>query len=45
MNELLTTVFWSALTLAVFFGWRRLFLALKPSPDSLSSRVHPVNFM
>jgi putative effector of murein hydrolase len=29
MNELLTIVFWSALTLAVFFGWRRFFLALK----------------
>ncbi|HSZ77848.1 MAG TPA: LrgB family protein [Chthoniobacterales bacterium] len=29
MNELLTTVFWSALTLTVFFGWRQIFLALK----------------
>ena len=29
MNELLTTVFWSGITLAVFFGWRRIFLALK----------------
>ena len=29
MNELLTTVFWSTVTLAVFFGWRRIFLALK----------------
>jgi hypothetical protein len=29
MNELLSTVFWSAITLAVFFGWRRIFLALK----------------
>ena len=29
MNELLNTVFWSAVTLAVFFGWRRIFLALK----------------
>ena len=29
MNELLTTVFWSAVTLAVFFGWRQIFLALK----------------
>jgi putative effector of murein hydrolase len=29
MNELLNTVFWSVVTLAVFFGWRRIFLALK----------------
>jgi putative effector of murein hydrolase len=29
MNELLATVFWSAITLAVFFGWRRIFVALK----------------
>lgn len=29
MNELLDTVFWSVVTLAVFFGWRRIFLALK----------------
>jgi putative effector of murein hydrolase len=29
MNELLTTVFWSAVTLAVFFGWRQIFLFLK----------------
>ena len=29
MNELLTTGFWSAVTLAVFFSWRRVFLALK----------------
>jgi putative effector of murein hydrolase len=29
MNELLTTVFWSTVTLTVFFGWRQIFLALK----------------
>jgi putative effector of murein hydrolase len=29
MNELLTTVFWSAITLGLFFVWRRLFLVLK----------------
>jgi putative effector of murein hydrolase len=29
MNELLTTVFWSTVTLIVFFGWRQVFLALK----------------
>jgi putative effector of murein hydrolase len=29
MNELLTTVFWSAVTLAVFFGWRQIFLFRK----------------
>jgi putative effector of murein hydrolase len=29
MNELLATVFWSGITLAVFFGWRRIFVALK----------------
>jgi putative effector of murein hydrolase len=29
MNELFTTFFWSGITLAVFFGWRRIFLALK----------------
>jgi putative effector of murein hydrolase len=29
MNELLNTVLWSGITLAVFFGWRRVFLALK----------------
>jgi len=29
MNELLTTVFWSAITLAIFFCWRRLFVAVK----------------
>jgi putative effector of murein hydrolase len=29
MNEFLSTFFWSALTLAVFFGWRRLFIALR----------------
>jgi hypothetical protein len=32
MNELLTTLFWSAVTLAAFFGWRRIFLAIKNSP-------------
>ena len=29
MNELLTTVLWTAVTLAAFFGWRRIFLVLK----------------
>jgi putative effector of murein hydrolase len=29
MNEMITTVFWSGITLAVFFAWRRIFLALK----------------
>lgn len=29
MKELLSAVFWSGITLAVFFGWRRIFLALK----------------
>jgi putative effector of murein hydrolase len=29
MNELLATVIWSGITLAAFFGWRRIFLALK----------------
>ena len=29
MNELLSAVFWSGITLAVFFGWRRIFLTLK----------------
>jgi putative effector of murein hydrolase len=29
MNELFTTIFWSGVTLAAFFGWRRIFLALK----------------
>jgi putative effector of murein hydrolase len=29
MNELLTTILWSAVTLAAFFGWRRIFLVLK----------------
>jgi len=29
MNELLNTVLWSAVTLAAFFGWRRIFLVLK----------------
>jgi putative effector of murein hydrolase len=29
MNELFTKVFWSGITVAVFFGWRRIFLALK----------------
>ena len=29
MNDLLATVFWSGITLAVFFGWRRIFVALK----------------
>lgn len=28
MNELFSTVFWSGITLAVFFGWRRIFLSL-----------------
>ena len=29
MNELFTIVLWSGITLAVFFGCRRIFLALK----------------
>jgi putative effector of murein hydrolase len=29
MNELFTAVFWSGITVAVFFAWRRIFLALK----------------
>ena len=29
MNELLSTVLWSGITVAVFFGWRRIFVALK----------------
>jgi putative effector of murein hydrolase len=29
MNDLLSAVFWSGTTLAVFFGWRRIFVALK----------------
>ncbi|MBV8482034.1 MAG: LrgB family protein [Verrucomicrobia bacterium] len=29
MNELLSTVLWSGVTVAVFFGWRRIFVALK----------------
>jgi putative effector of murein hydrolase len=29
MNELFTTVFWSGITVAVFFAWRRIFLAIK----------------
>ncbi len=29
MNEFLLTVFWSGITVALFFGWRRLFLVLK----------------
>ena len=29
MNELFITVFWSGITVAVFFAWRRIFLALK----------------
>jgi len=29
MNELLSTVLWSGITVAAFFGWRRIFLALK----------------
>ena len=29
MNEFLSTVFWSGITVALFFGWRRLFLVLK----------------
>ena len=29
MNELLTTTLWTAVTLAAFFGWRRIFLVLK----------------
>jgi putative effector of murein hydrolase len=29
MNELLTTALWTAVTLAAFFGWRRIFLVLK----------------
>jgi putative effector of murein hydrolase len=29
MNELLATVFWCGVTLGVFFGWRRIFVALK----------------
>jgi putative effector of murein hydrolase len=36
MNELLATVFWSGITLAVFFGWRRIFLVLK------HSLLHPI---
>ena len=29
MNELLSTVLWSGITVAVFFGWRRIFVTLK----------------
>jgi len=29
MNELLATIFWCGITLAVFFSWRRMFVALK----------------
>lgn len=29
MNELFITVLWSGITVAVFFAWRRIFLALK----------------
>lgn len=29
MNEFLLTVFWSGITVALFFGWLRLFLVLK----------------
>jgi putative effector of murein hydrolase len=29
MNELLSTVLWSGITVAVFFGWRRIFVVLK----------------
>jgi putative effector of murein hydrolase len=29
MNEFLLTVFWSGITVAIFFGWHRLFLVLK----------------
>jgi putative effector of murein hydrolase len=29
MNEFLTTLLWTAVTLAAFFGWRRIFRALK----------------
>jgi putative effector of murein hydrolase len=36
MNELFSTVFWSGITLAVFFGWRAIFLALKLSV------LHPI---
>ena len=36
MNELLTTLIWSAITLAGFFGWRRIFLATK------NPLLHPI---
>lgn len=36
MNELLSTGFWSGITLAVFFGWRAIFLAIKLSV------LHPI---
>ena len=36
MNELLTTLIWSAVTLAAFFGWRRIFLAIK------NPLLHPI---
>lgn len=29
MNELCSNIFWSGITVAVFFSWRRIFLALK----------------
>ena len=29
MNELFATVFWCGTTIAVFFSWRRMFVALK----------------